>query len=242
LADHPGDWLGRVGKRLRLGRARLREDAEREKGGQKRGGGFCHPDILLDLGQPIQAGHTKALSVNARNRRPQEVPAAAASRADPRLSDGCVARGLGVGPTGCGSLFDRGDEPLRRAVSFGKHVDKRGQSLNRPAFVYARQKPSSFLFTDDARRLTLPNDMLGDHFDKEVFPLGRVVHIRPGDGEEFVGGFPRDFTIGEHFPPQPRNILPAYPTAKNHRADDRAAPVDCETHPRTWFDTQTRRL
>ena len=115
-------------------------------------------------------------------------------------------------------------------MRFGKHVDERGQGLHRLAFVHARQKPSGSLFADDAHRLSLPDDMLGDHLDEELFPLGRIVHIRPGDGEKLVRRFPSDSAVSEHFSPQPRDILRAYPAAEDHRADDRAAPVDGNTH------------
>src|SRR5271166_1782769 len=80
-ADHPGDWFGRVGRRLRLGRARLRKDAQHEDGGHERGWGFYHPETLLDRGQPLEARVLGPYPNNAGNRLPQGVQSVAASRA-----------------------------------------------------------------------------------------------------------------------------------------------------------------
>ena len=58
-ADHPIGWTGRVGKRLGLGGARLRKDAQRKNSGRERGCGFCHVETLPDreargvIGRPI---------------------------------------------------------------------------------------------------------------------------------------------------------------------------------------------
>jgi hypothetical protein len=49
-ADHPGGWIGWLGKRLGLGGARLRKDAQRENSGRERGCGFCHVETLRSRG------------------------------------------------------------------------------------------------------------------------------------------------------------------------------------------------
>ena len=115
-------------------------------------------------------------------------------------------------------------------MRFGEHVDQRGQGFNRFAFVDARQQPNGSFVVDDAGRLGLPDDVLGDHVDEELFPLRRVVHLCADNGEQLIGGFARHFAAGEHFPLQPRDILRRHPAAEDHRADDRSAPVDCESH------------
>ena len=48
---------------------------------------------------------------------------------------------------------------------------------------------------------------------------------------KFVRATPRVTSpLGEHFPPQPGDVLRRHPAAVDHRADDRAAPVDRNTH------------
>jgi hypothetical protein len=152
-------------------------------------------------------------------------------KSDRKLADGCAEPAIGAGPTACGgSLFDRGDEPVRRTARLGQHVDQRGQSLNRFAFIGARQEPNSSFVVDDARGLGLTDDMLGDHVDEEFLPLRRIVHLGSDDREQFIGGFARNLPAREHFALQPRDILRRHASAEDHRADDRPAPVDCEGH------------
>ena len=75
-----------------------------------------------------------------------------------------------------------------------------------------------------------PDNMFGDHFNEEFFPFGGIVHLGANDGEQFIGGFARDFATREHFPLQPCDILRRHAAAEDHRTDDRPAPVDCESH------------
>ena len=92
------------------------------------------------------------------------------------------------------------------------------------------QKPDGPFVADDARRFSLPDNVFRDHVDKKLFPLGRIIHLGADDGEQFIRGFARDFPVGEHLPLQPGDVLGRYTAAKDHRADDRPAPVDRESH------------
>ena len=85
-------------------------------------------------------------------------------------------------------------------MSLGEHIDERGQGLRRFARIDMRQQPNGSLFVDDARRLGLPHHMLSDHVDEELFPFRRIFHLGADDGEQFVSGFARNFTAGEHLP------------------------------------------
>ena len=115
-------------------------------------------------------------------------------------------------------------------MRFGAHIDQRGQGLNRLAFVDMGQKPDGPLVADDARRFSLPDNVFGDHVDKKLFPLGRIIHLGADNGEQFICGFARNFTSGENLALQPGDVLSRYTAAKDHRADDRPAPVDRESH------------
>ena len=55
------------------------------------------------------------------------------------------------------------------------------------------QQPNGSLFADDARRLSLPDDVFGDHVDEKLFPLRRIIHLGADDGEQLIGGFARNF-------------------------------------------------
>jgi hypothetical protein len=115
-------------------------------------------------------------------------------------------------------------------MRFGANIDQSGEGLNRLAFVDTGQKPDGALVTDDARWLSLADNVFRNHVDEELFPLGRIIHLGADDGEQLIRGFARDFAIGEHFPLKPDDILRRYSAAEDHRADDRPAPVDRESH------------
>src|SRR5271166_432667 len=69
-ADHPGGWIGRVGKRL--GGAWLRKDAQRENSRRERGCGFCHVETLLDrdtVSDIARVSRAAALRRNSGGRR-----------------------------------------------------------------------------------------------------------------------------------------------------------------------------
>ena len=151
-------------------------------------------------------------------------------RASKKLSGGCAQRGFGAGPPSGGSLLDCGHEPVGRAMRLGADIDQRGQGFDGLAFVHVGQKPDGPFVADDARRFSLPDNVFGDHVDKELFPLRRIIHLGADDGEQLIRGFARDFPIGEHFPLQPGDVLGRYTAPEDHRADDRPAPVDRESH------------
>jgi hypothetical protein len=65
-------------------------------------------------------------------------------------------------------------------------VDQRGQGLDRLAFIDMGQKPDGSLIIDDTRRFSLPDDVFGDHVDKKLFPLGRIIHFGADDGKQLI--------------------------------------------------------
>jgi hypothetical protein len=223
--------MGQVGiVKLSFGGAGLGQDAERENDGAHNGGcSFDHAGIPLDRGQHLETPFGPPLSDNAPHQRLQGAPTVEGN-APKKLSDGCAERGFGARPACDGSFFDGGHEPVGRAMRLGAYIDQSGQGLDRLAFVSTSQKPNRTFVANHAWRLDLPDDMLGNHVDEELFPLGRIIHLGADHGEQLICGFARHFSVRENLALQPHDILCGHAAAQDHRTDDRTAPVDCERH------------